>query len=82
MVSRTENVFLPFESKTASASVAGSTSTSAEAGTRSSSSRDKLNPLGAGLVGAELIGIEEAGSPRDTIASGISIAGKMELFNV
>ena len=77
MVSRTENVSWPFESKMTSAAGVGSTSALAEAGTISSS-KDKLNPLGAGLVAAVLIGIEEAGSPSVTTASGISVAGVIE----
>ena len=81
MVSRTENVSLPFESKMASAAGVGSTSKLAEAGTISSSSRDKLNPFGAGLVAAVLTGIEEADSPSVTAASGISVAGVIESAN-
>ena len=76
-----------------SAAGVGLTSMSAEAGTISSS-RDRLNPLGAGLVAAVLtgieeagsglvaavsIGIEEAGSGEATTASGIAVAGKIEL---
>ena len=75
MVSRTENVCLPFEST--SAAGVGSISTSAEAGATLLSS-DKLNPLGTGLVGMLLTGIDEADCEEVISASGIVVAAEIE----